>query len=66
MKPEFSFNYGEKEYTFAVENGKVYELEKGVTITAVAKEYKEYNAHTNSPNCSLLIAAVLGVNSNLS
>lgn len=44
MKPEFSFNYGEKEYTFAVENGKVYELEKGITITAVAKEYKEYDA----------------------
>ena len=44
MKPEYSLKYGEKEYTFAVENGKVYELEKGVTVTIVAKEYKEYDA----------------------
>ena len=44
MRAEFQFNYGEKEYTFAVKDGEVYEMEKGVTVTAVAKEYKEFDA----------------------
>ena len=40
MKAEFSFNYGEKEYTFAVENGKVYTVEGNSTgDTCRQKEY---------------------------
>lgn len=44
MKAKFSLNYGEKSYTFEVKNGEVYELEKGVNVTAAVKEYKEYDA----------------------
>lgn len=44
MNPNFSFKYGENEYTFSAENNKVYELEKGVNVTAIVKEYKEYDA----------------------
>lgn len=44
MKKEFSFNYGEEHYVFSAENGAVYELEKGVTVEVICKNYPEYNA----------------------
>jgi len=44
MNAEFSFNYGEKFYKFAAENSAVYELEKGVTVSVVRKEYQAYDA----------------------
>lgn len=44
MKKEFSFSYGEKRCVFSAENNAVYELEKGVTVQVVCKEYKEYDA----------------------
>ncbi|MBQ3529350.1 MAG: alpha-galactosidase [Oscillospiraceae bacterium] len=44
MKKEFSFNYGDKQFVFSAENNAVYELEKGVTVQVVCKEYKEYDA----------------------
>ena len=44
MKPEFSFNYGEKRYVFSAENNVKYELENGISVSVEAKSYKEYNA----------------------
>jgi len=44
MKAEFSFNYGEKQYVLSAKNGAVYELDKGVTVQVVAKEYSDYDA----------------------
>lgn len=42
MKPSFSMKYNEE--VFCLECNKVYELEAGVSITPVIKEYKEYDA----------------------
>lgn len=44
MKKEFSFNYGKKQYIFEAKNDAVYELEKGITVKVVAKEYNEFDA----------------------
>ena len=44
MKPEFSFNYGEKTYVFSAENNAAYELESGITVYVESKSYKEYDA----------------------
>jgi len=44
MKPEFSFNYGERQCTFLAEDNAIYELEGGVTVTVRAKEYKGFDA----------------------
>ncbi len=42
MKPRFSMKYNEE--VFCLECNKVYELETGVMVTPVIKEYKEYDA----------------------
>ena len=44
MKPEFSFNYGEKRCVFSAENNALYELEGGITIQAEARTYPKYDA----------------------
>ena len=44
MKAKFSFYYGEKQYDLFAENGEEYEIEKGITVKAVVKEYKDYDA----------------------
>ena len=44
MKANYSFNYGKKNYTFSAKNGEVHELEHGIVVTTVAKEYKEFDA----------------------
>ena len=44
MKKEFSFNYGEKQCTFAVQENAVYELGKDVTVKVICKDYPEFNA----------------------
>ena len=44
MKPEFSFNYGDKRYTFSAESNAVYELEKGIKVYLEHKSYNEYDA----------------------
>ena len=44
MKPEFSFNYGEKRYTFSAESDAIYELESGITVFAESKVYESYGA----------------------
>ena len=44
MKPEFSFNYGEKRCVFSAENNVAYELESGITVYVESKSYKEYDA----------------------
>ena len=44
MKPEFSFNYGEKRYVFSAENNAKYELESGISVSVEAKSHKEYDA----------------------
>lgn len=44
MNAEFSFSYGEKQYTFSAKNREVYELEKGITVTVLVNEYKEFDA----------------------
>lgn len=44
MKKEFSFKYGDAEVSFSADKSSVFELEKGVTVEVVAKEYEEYDA----------------------
>ena len=44
MKNGFSFKYGENKYAFTVEANAPQELEKGVYVTAIPREYAEYNA----------------------
>ena len=44
MNAKFSFYYGEKRYDFFAKNGEEYELEKGITVKAEVKEYKDYDA----------------------
>ncbi len=42
MKPSFSFKYDEKE--FLLESNQAYEIEKGIIVTPVIKEYNDLNA----------------------
>ena len=44
MKKEFSFKYGDNAVSFSTEKSAVYELERGVTVEVVAKDYTEYDA----------------------
>lgn len=44
MKPEISFNYGDKRYVFSAENNAAYELESGITVCVESKSYKGYDA----------------------
>ena len=44
MKPEFSFNYGEKRCVFSAENNALYEFENGITVCVKSKSYTEYDA----------------------
>ena len=44
MKPEFSFNYGEKRCVFTAEKNAVYEIESKITIQAEARTYPKYDA----------------------
>lgn len=44
MDKEFSFNYGEKQRIFPVLESAVYELEKGVTVEVICKNYPQFNA----------------------
>jgi len=44
MKPEFSFNYGEKRCVFSAENNALYEFENGITVCVKSKSYAEYDA----------------------
>ena len=44
MKPEFSFNYGEKRYVFSAENNAKYDLESGISVSVEVRTYKEYDA----------------------
>ena len=44
MNQEFSFCYGEKKCVFSAEKTCVYELDQGVTVEVICKNYPEFNA----------------------
>ena len=44
MKPEFSFNYGEKRYAFSAEANSTYELESGIAVSVDVNKYPKYDA----------------------
>ena len=44
MKAEFSFKYGESQYTFLAEDGAVYQVDDNVSVRVSRKDYKEYDA----------------------
>ena len=44
MKQKFSFQYGEKNYSFSAENSAKFELESGVSVEVEAKAYPAFDA----------------------
>ena len=44
MKPKFSFQYGEKEYSFSAENNAKITLEDGISVAVEAKAYPAFDA----------------------
>lgn len=44
MKPEFSFDYNEKNYALSAADNATYELESGITVSVQSKAIEQYDA----------------------